>query len=81
MSISYLPGGRMLMHIYQISERHISAVSTCQCYNMQYFLYCTVATEKAAKHIVASKIRKWPHTEIFSASSSCCMNLWIRGDD
>jgi hypothetical protein len=45
------------------------------------FLYCTVTTENAASHIVASIIRKWPHRETFSASSSCCMNLWIRGTD
>jgi len=41
-------------------------------------LYCTVTTEKAAVHIVASKIRKWPHRETFSVSSSCCTNLWER---
>jgi len=46
---------------------------------MQQFLYCTVTAEKAVKHIVASNIRKWPHRETFSASSRCCMNLWIRG--
>jgi hypothetical protein len=43
--------------------------------NMQLFLYSTVTAEKAAKHIVTSKIRKWPHRETFSASSICCMNL------
>jgi len=46
---------------------------------MQQFLYCTVTAEKAVKHIVASKIRKWPHRETFSASSRWCRNLWIRG--
>jgi len=79
MSVGFLPGSRKLVHFYQTSIRHISAVSICQYYNMHYFLYCTVATEKAAKHIVPSKIRNWPQTETFSATSSCCMNLWIRG--
>jgi len=37
-----------------------------------------VTIEKAAKHIATSKIRKWPHRETFSASSSCCMNLWMK---
>jgi len=37
-----------------------------------------VTIEKAAKHIVTSKSRKWPHRETFSASSSCCMNLWMK---
>ena len=46
---------------------------------LQNLLYCTVTTEKAAVHIVTSKIRKWPQREKFSASSSCCMNLWDRG--
>jgi len=50
-----------------------------RCYNTQKFLYRTVTAEKATIHIVDSKIRKWPHRETFSASSSCCMNLWIRG--
>jgi len=38
-------------------------------------IYCTVTIEKAAKHIAASIIRKWPHRETFSASSSWRMNL------
>ena len=42
------------------------------------FLYCTVTTENAARHVVTSNIRKWPHRETFSTSSSCCMNLWIK---
>jgi len=42
-------------------------------------LYCTVTIENEAKHIAASKIRKWPHTETFSDSSICCTNLWDRG--
>jgi len=46
-------------------------------YNMQQILYCTVTSEKAARQIVTSVNRKWPHREIFSTSSSCCMNLWI----
>ena len=41
----------------------------------QDMIYSTVTAEKAAKHIVAIKIRKWPHREKFSTSSSCCMNL------
>jgi hypothetical protein len=45
---------------------------------MQQFLYYTVTAEKAAKHIVASKIRNWPHRATLSASSSCCMNLYMR---
>jgi len=40
---------------------------------MHQFLYCTVTAEKAVKHIVASKIRKWPHRETLSAFSRCCM--------
>jgi len=39
----------------------------------QDLLYRTVTTENAAKHIVTSIIRKCPHRETFSASSSCCM--------
>jgi hypothetical protein len=46
---------------------------------LQDLLYCTVTREKAAIHIVASKIRKSPHRGTFSASSSCCMNLSDRG--
>ena len=42
------------------------------------FLYCTVTIENAARHVVTSNIRKWPHRETFSTSSSCCMNLWIK---
>jgi len=37
------------------------------------YVYCTVTREKAVKHTVTIKIRKWPHREILSASSSCCM--------
>jgi hypothetical protein len=50
------------------------------CCRWQQILYCTVTTEKAAKHIVANRTRKWPHRPIFSASSRCCMNLWMRRD-
>jgi hypothetical protein len=46
-------------------------------YLWQNFLYCTVTTEKAAKHIAASRTRKWPHRPIFSTSSRCCMYLWM----
>jgi len=38
----------------------------------------TVTIENAAKHIAASKIRKWPHRLILKASSSCCMNLKMK---
>ena len=48
------------------------------CIIFQNLLYCTATIEKAAKHNVASRIRKCPHRPIFSASSSCCMNLQIR---
>jgi len=44
--------------------------------NLQDLLYCTVTIEKAAIHIVATEIRNLPHRETFSASSSCCINLW-----
>jgi len=37
-----------------------------------------VTIEKAAKHIEANIIRKWPHREIFNTPSSCCMNLWMK---
>jgi len=40
---------------------------------MQQFINCTVTIEKAAKHIATNTIRKCPHRQIFSASSSCCM--------
>ena len=56
------------------SKKYVSL----QCYRWQQFLYCTVTTEKAAKHIAANMTRKWPHRPIFSASSSCCMYLWMR---
>jgi len=46
---------------------------------MQHFLYRTVTAEKAEKHIVTSAIRMWPHRETFSASSICCIYLWIKG--
>ena len=36
-----------------------------------------VTIEKAAKHIFASKINKWPQSTTFSTFSSCCMNLPI----
>jgi len=53
------------------------SVSLC-CYRWQKFLYCTVTTEKAVKHIAANRTRKWPHRPIFSASSRCCMYLWMK---
>jgi hypothetical protein len=78
--VTYLENwGRILMHVYQTTNRHILSFNILQCNNKKYFLYHTVATEKAAKHIVANKIRKWPHRETFSASSMYCMNLWIKG--
>ena len=65
----------MLIHNYQNIKRHISVVMS----HHTTVRLLTITTEKAAKHIVASIIRKWPHRETFSASSSCCMNLWITG--
>jgi hypothetical protein len=65
-------------YVHQTTRRHISTVSIFSCYIMQQFLYCTVTTEKAAKHIVASKIRKWPHRGTFSASSRLCTYLYMR---
>ena len=59
-------------------KKHFSSQSPVGFQN-ENFLYFTVTTEKAAKHIPTSVIRKWPHRETFSVSSSCCMNLWIRG--
>ena len=63
------------MHIYQNTKLHISAIT------LQHteVLYHTVTAENAAKHIVASIIRNWPHREIFSASSSCRIRLWVKG--
>ena len=69
----------MLIHIYQILNSHFYSANNFYCYNMQHFLYRTVTKEKAAKQIVTSVITKWPHRETFSASSSCCINLWIKG--
>jgi hypothetical protein len=66
----------MLTHIYHNTNRHISA-ATLQ--RTTVFFYRTVTAEKAAKHIVASIIRKWPHRETFSASSRCGMNLSVKG--
>ena len=57
------------MHVYQNKKPHISAQT----------LKRTVTAENAAKHIVASIIRKWPDRETFSVSSSCFMSLWIEG--
>jgi hypothetical protein len=72
--------GRMLTHIYHNTKRHNSSFNILRvyCYNMQQILLFTVTAEKAVKHIATSKIRKWPHRQTLSASSSCCMNLWIR---
>jgi hypothetical protein len=47
-------------------------------YRWQQILYCTVTVEKAPKHIVANRTRKWPHRPIFRVSSRCCMYLWMR---
>ena len=66
------------MQICQTTKRHISSFTILYCSNMQQFLYCTVTAEKAVKHIAASKIRKWPHREAFSALSRCCMNLCFK---
>jgi len=60
-------------HVYCIEYHSTEEVSNC--ITLQNFLYCTATIEKAAMHNVASKIRKCPHRPIFSASSSCCMNL------
>ena len=62
-----------------ISTRIQNATFQQRHYNILQFLYCTVTAEKAAKHIVTSIIKKWPHREILNASSSCCVNLWIKG--
>jgi len=62
------------MHVYQNTKRHTSEAVL----KHTKLLYRTVTAENAAKHIVASIIRKWPHRETLSASSSCCMNLWIK---
>jgi len=58
---------RELKHVYMYAfeEQSINA-------------YCTVTIEKAVKHIATSIIRKWPHRETFSASSSWRMNLWMK---
>jgi hypothetical protein len=59
---SEIPEGLMNNAVYAFAEESIQ-------------VNCTVTTEKAAKHIVTSKISKWPHRETFSASSIFCTYL------
>jgi hypothetical protein len=61
-----------------LQHRRWIYINVTDCLILQHLLYGTATTEKAVMHNVASKIRKWPHRPILRASSSCCMNLWIR---
>jgi hypothetical protein len=76
--VSECVGSGILIRICYTAEPRISEDGYIVMLHYPKFLYCTVTTEKAAKHIVASKSIKCPHRETFSASSSCCMNLSIR---